>query len=53
MTQTRDFKQTIVERARRDPAFAGALLDEAAALLINGEPEIALRVLRDAVKPAI
>jgi hypothetical protein len=27
---TRDFRQTIVERVRRDPEFAKALLDEAA-----------------------
>ncbi len=53
MTLTRDFKQTIVERAKRDPAFASALLDEAAALLISGEPEVALRMLRDLVKPVI
>lgn len=35
---TRDFKQTIVERVQREPEFAKALLDEAATLLLNGEP---------------
>jgi hypothetical protein len=29
MTLTRDFRQTVVERVQRDPAFAKALLDEA------------------------
>jgi hypothetical protein len=37
---TRDFKQTMVERAGRDPAFAKALLDEAATLFLTGEPEM-------------
>jgi hypothetical protein len=32
MALTRDFKQTLVERVRHDPAFARALLDEAATL---------------------
>jgi hypothetical protein len=41
MALTRDFKRTVVERVRRDPAFAKALLDEAATLFLNGEPHIA------------
>ena len=41
MALTRDFKQTVVERVRRDPAFAKALLDEAATLFLNGEPHVA------------
>ena len=52
MAPTRDFKQTVVERAQRDPAFAKALLDEAATLLLNGEPETAQLILRDFVNPA-
>jgi len=32
MVLTRDFKHTMAERAERDPAFAKALLDEAATL---------------------
>ncbi len=43
MALTRDFKQTVVERVRRDPAFARALLDEAATLFLNGEPDAARR----------
>jgi len=53
MALTRDFKQTIVERAERDPAFAHALLDEATALMIGGEPETARLVLRDLVNATI
>ncbi len=45
----RDFKQTVVERVERDPAFAQALLDEAATLFLNGEPEMARVILRDLI----
>lgn len=53
MALTRDFKQTMVERAERDPAFAKALLDEAATLFLNGEPETARLILRDLVNATI
>jgi DNA-binding phage protein len=53
MALTRDFKQTVVERAQRDPAFARALLDEAATLFLNGEPHTARLVLRDLVNATI
>ena len=53
MTLTRDFKQTVVERVNRDPAFAQALLDEAATLFLNGEPETARLILRDLVNATI
>jgi len=46
---TRDFKQTVVERVKRDPAFAKALLDEAATLFLNSEPHTARLILRDLV----
>ncbi len=49
MALTRDFKHTVSERVERDPAFAQALLDEAATLFLNGEPEIARLMLRDLV----
>lgn len=49
MALTREFKQTVVERVRREPAFATALLDEAASLFFNGEPDVARLVLRDLV----
>jgi DNA-binding phage protein len=49
MALTRDFKQTVAERVQRDPAFARALLDEAATLFLNGEPLTARLILRDLV----
>ena len=53
MALTRDFKQTVSERVERDPAFAQALLDEAATLFLNGEPEIARLMLRDLVNATL
>ena len=53
MALTRDFKQTVVERVGRDPAFAQALLDEAATLFLNGEPETARLILRDLINATI
>jgi DNA-binding phage protein len=53
MVLGRDFKETIVERVRRDPAFARALLDEAATLFLNGEPDMARLMLRDLVNAMI
>jgi DNA-binding phage protein len=53
MPLTRDFKQTVVERVRRDPAFARALLDEAATLFLNGEPTTARLILRDLVNATV
>jgi len=53
MALTRDFKQTVVGRAQRDPRFAQTLLDEATSLLLKGEPEAARLVLRDLVNATI
>ena len=53
MALTRDFKQTVVERVEREPAFAQALLDEAATLFLNGEPETARLILRDLINATI
>ena len=53
MALTRDFKQTVVERVEREPAFAQALLDEAATLFLNGEPETSRLILRDLINAAI
>ncbi len=53
MALTRDFKQTVVERVRRDPKFARALLDDAATLFLNGEPETARLLLRDLVNATV
>ena len=46
---TRDVKETVNARVKRDPEFAKALLDEAASLFLNGEPETARLILRDLV----
>ena len=49
MALTRNFKNTVVERVQSDASFAQALLDEAATLFLNGEPETARLILRDLV----
>jgi len=53
MALTCDFKATVVARVERDPKFAQALLDEAATLFLNGEPETARMILRDLVNPML
>lgn len=53
MALTRDFKQTIVERAQRDPLFAQALFDEALTLMLAGEPETARMILRDLINSTL
>ncbi len=53
MTLTRDFKKTVVERVERDPAFAKALLDEAATLFLSGEPDAARLILRELVNATV
>lgn len=53
MALTRDFNDTVKERLLRDPAFARAMLDEAATLFLNGEPHTARQILRDLVNASI
>lgn len=53
MALTRNFKETVVQRVQDDSTFAQALLDEAATLFLNGEPEIARMMLRDLVNATI
>jgi DNA-binding phage protein len=53
MALTRDFKETINERAQRDPDFSKALLDEALSAFLNGEPDVARLVLRDLVNATV
>src|SRR5271169_2488083 len=53
MALTRDFKKTVVARVERDPAFAKALLDEAATLFLSGEPKTARLILRDLVNATL
>ena len=40
-------------RVARDPAFARAMLDEAATLFLNGEPGTARMMLRDLVNATV
>jgi DNA-binding phage protein len=53
MALTRDFKQTIAARLQADPAFAQALLQEAATLFLNGEADTAKAILRDLVNATV
>ena len=53
MPLTRDFRETVLARVHAEPAFAKALLDEAATLLLNGEPQTARLVLRDLVNATV
>lgn len=53
MALTRDYKQTIRERAERDPNFATALMNEAVSSFLNGEPETARLILRELVNSTI
>lgn len=53
MALTRDSRETVGERVKRDPAFAKALLDEAVTLFLNEEPETARLVLRDLVNATV
>jgi DNA-binding phage protein len=53
MALTRDFKETVNTRVQREPEFAAALLDEAASLFLNGEPETARLILRDLVNATV
>lgn len=49
MSLTRDYKETVNARVKKDPEFTKALLDEAVSLFLNGEPETARLILRDLV----
>lgn len=53
MAFTRDFNHTVVERVQRDPQFSRALLEEASALFLNGEPAAARLMLRDLVNATV
>ena len=49
----RDFKETVKARAASDPAFARAMLDEAATAFLNGDPETARLILRELVNASV
>ena len=53
MALARDFNATAIERVQRDPVFAKAMLDEAATLVLNGEPDAARVIVRDLVDATV
>jgi DNA-binding phage protein len=53
MTRTRNSRHTVIERVRRDRAFALTLLDEAQTAFVQGEPALARLTLRDLVHGTI
>jgi DNA-binding phage protein len=53
MPLTRDFKEIIQARARRDPAFRRALLLEAVDAMLAGDMETGKSVLRDYINATV
>ena len=53
MPLTRDFKETVQARVRRDPAFREGLLKEGIDCLLAGEVEAGKIVLRDYINATI
>ena len=53
MALTRDFKETVKQRAQSDPAFRIGLLTEAAECILNDEVDIAKTLLRDYVNATL
>lgn len=53
MALTRDFKETVRDRAQSDPAFRAALLSEAIELLLSGDVETGRALLRDFINATI
>lgn len=50
MALTRDFRETIMARIRRDRAFRRGVLREAVECLLSGEVEVGRSMLRDYIK---
>lgn len=53
MALTRDFKETVRNRAKADSAFRAALLSEAIELLLSGDVETGRALLRDYINATI
>jgi len=53
MALTREYKDTVLARIKRDPKFARALYGEALAAILEGETEEGLSMLRDLVHAEI
>ena len=53
MALTRDFRETIQARVKRDPAFRRALLREGVESLLSGDVETGKTVLRDFINATV
>jgi hypothetical protein len=53
MPLTRDFKETVVARVQRDPAFRRALLREGIECLLAGDVDTGKVVLREYIKATV
>jgi DNA-binding phage protein len=53
MALTRDYKETVIARIKRDRKFARALYAEAVNALLEGETAVGLSILRDLVHAEI
>jgi len=53
MALTRDFKETIRERVRRDPRFRKELLREGLEAMLSGEIDLAKTILRDYINATV
>lgn len=53
MPLTRDFKETIRDRAKRDPKFRKELLREAIEAMLSGETAVAKTILRDYINATV
>ena len=53
MGLTRDFRETVMARARRDPEFRVALLTESLQCFLEGDMEIGKAVLRNYINATI
>ena len=53
MALTRDFKETILKRARREPAFRRALLQEGIECFIMGDVQTGKELVRDYINSSI
>ena len=53
MPLTKDFKTSVMARARREPEFREGLLTESIELMLNGEPEVGKEIIRDLINATI
>ena len=53
MPLTRDFKDTVKDRADCDPEFRQGLLTEAMDAVVRGEPDVAKLLLRDYINATV